>query len=239
MSLSSLSPSPSPGTDSHQHFLYYLSKSSSVISLTMWLFAQIPQIILNYRHHKVTLSVPFLLMVTISDLVNLGYQAVVKDHTYLILLLYSSILNVVIIAQYVYYAKYPKKPPTPQVEPPTLVNRILGSAFMVSPALCMTLNYQKENDTRMRFTLRESLSLSSSILYILLRVPQIQKNYRRKSTSGLSLYMILLMFFGNIFNLVSIASDPHLFKIYSHDTYLIGSLGTIVMDFVILCQFWK
>lgn len=82
-------------------------------------------------------------MVTISDFINLAYQVVVKDNVYSILLIYSSILNLVIISQYFYYTKYPPKPTTPQIEPPTLVNRILGSAFMANTVLSMTINYDQ------------------------------------------------------------------------------------------------
>ena len=241
VSSSSSSSSSSFRPDSHGQLLFYLSKSSSMISLSMWLFAQIPQIILNYHQKQVSLSIPFLFMVTISDFINLAYQVVVKDNVYSILLIYSSILNLVIISQYFYYTKYPPKPNTPQIEPPTLVNRILGSAFMANTVLSMTINYDQKQEVihpNLQFTLRETLSLSSSTLYILLRIPQIHKNYKRKSASGLSIYMILLVLFGNIFNVISIFSDPYLFKIYSHDTYLIGSIGTIIMDLFLVCQFW-
>lgn len=206
----------------------------------MWLFSQIPQIILNYRQQQVSLSMSFILMVTLSDFINLAYQFVINDSIYSVLLIYSSILNLVILSQYFFYCKYPKKPATPQVEPPTLVNRILGSAFMANTALSMTINYTQHEavDTNIDLSLRRILLLSGSILYVLLRIPQIHKNYKRKSTSGLSVYMILLTLFGNIFNIISIISDSHLFKIYPDDTYLIGSLGTIFMDLFILYQFW-
>ena len=178
VSSSSSSSSSSFRPDSHGQLLFYLSKSSSMISLSMWLFAQIPQIILNYHQKQVSLSIPFLFMVTISDFINLAYQVVVKDNVYSILLIYSSILNLVIISQYFYYTKYPPKPTTPQIEPPTLVNRILGSAFMANTVLSMTINYDQKQEVihpNLQFTLRETLSLSSSTLYIFLRIPQIHK----------------------------------------------------------------
>jgi len=52
------------------------------------------------------------------------------------------------------------------------------------------------------------LSWLSTALYLLSRLPQLYKNYRRRSTSGLSPHLFAAAFFGNLFYSASILSNP-------------------------------
>ncbi|KAJ9627895.1 hypothetical protein H2203_003114 [Taxawa tesnikishii (nom. ined.)] len=53
------------------------------------------------------------------------------------------------------------------------------------------------------------LSWASTALYLLSRLPQLYKNYRRRSTSGLSPHLFLAAFFGNLFYSSSILTNPN------------------------------
>lgn len=82
------------------------------------------------------------------------------------------------------------------------------------------------------------LGYTSAMLYLCARIPQILKNYRKKKTDGLALLFFIFSVFGNLTYAASIL-------IYSQDMeylvanipWLLGSLGTLAFDFMILGQF--
>lgn len=224
------------------NFMFNISKTSSIISLTIWLFTQIPQIILNYKRRDVSLSISFVGLTFLADIINLTYQILIKDSAYCILLVYMIILDLIIISQYYYYSRYFKKSvSSPPQQQPTLVNRILGAAFVTDLALAMNIKVQQQQQQQ-TFPLYidwvQVLPILCCFLYIILRIPQIRRNYVRKSTTGLSLYMVLFTVLGTIFNLLSIVTDTNLYKVLSIKIFLIGSFVIVIMDGVLLYQFW-
>ncbi|KAI1292380.1 PQ loop repeat-domain-containing protein [Xylaria venustula] len=82
------------------------------------------------------------------------------------------------------------------------------------------------------------LGYASAICYLCARIPQIVKNYKEKSCEGLALLFFLFSLTGNLTYGLSVFS-------YSQDSqylikavpWLVGSLGTIVEDFIIFYQF--
>lgn len=92
----------------------------------------------------------------------------------------------------------------------------------------------------------------SSCMYLSLRSPQIWKNFRSKSTKGISPYLFLFAMLGNTFYTTSIVSDLYLLSKYDQhlgDTdfhsvfqaqlpFVIGSFGTVLFDFTLLIQVW-
>ncbi|KAK2041494.1 PQ-loop-domain-containing protein [Colletotrichum somersetense] len=82
------------------------------------------------------------------------------------------------------------------------------------------------------------LGYFSAACYLTARIPQIIKNYREKSCEGLALLFFLLSLTGNLTygaSLVSFKQD----KAYLLNAlpWLLGSLGTMVEDFIIFAQF--
>ncbi|KAH7889372.1 PQ loop repeat-domain-containing protein [Phlebopus sp. FC_14] len=81
-------------------------------------------------------------------------------------------------------------------------------------------------------------------LYLTSRLPQIWKNYVRKSVEGLSMYLFVFAFLGNFFYVCSILSSPQARLPPPHSTeffresipYLLGSGGTFVFDISIVTQ---
>lgn len=70
-----------------------------------------------------------------------------------------------------------------------------------------------------------------AILYLGSRIPQVAKNFRRKSTEGLSLLFFLFACLGNITYVLSILSaslDP--MYILANLSWLAGSAGTLMLD---------
>ncbi|KAJ2960549.1 hypothetical protein NQZ79_g4155 [Umbelopsis isabellina] len=79
---------------------------------------------------------------------------------------------------------------------------------------------------------------TSAVLYVASRIPQIVKNYKGKSTDGLSLAMFFCAVMGNVFFTLSIflrSIDPTYLLI--NLSWIIGSCGTLVFDFTIFVQF--
>lgn len=83
-----------------------------------------------------------------------------------------------------------------------------------------------------------------AILYLTSRLPQIWKNFVRKSVEGLSMYLFLFAFLGNTFYVMSILTSPILSTpgpeassyIRECIPYLLGSAGTLMFDITIVSQ---
>ncbi|RDW71639.1 hypothetical protein BP6252_08202 [Coleophoma cylindrospora] len=82
------------------------------------------------------------------------------------------------------------------------------------------------------------LGYISALCYLGARIPQIVKNYKYKSTEGLSLLFFMLAMTGNLTYATSIFT--HSIKkdyLYTNLPWLMGSLGTIMEDITIFIQF--
>ncbi|KAJ3787456.1 PQ loop repeat-domain-containing protein [Lentinula aff. detonsa] len=81
-------------------------------------------------------------------------------------------------------------------------------------------------------------------LYLTSRLPQIWKNYVRKSVEGLSMFLFIFAFLGNTFYVASILTSPDVYQpaprsedfIKESIPYLLGSGGTLVFDLTIVTQ---
>ncbi|KAJ3451230.1 lysosomal amino acid transporter [Anaeramoeba flamelloides] len=78
----------------------------------------------------------------------------------------------------------------------------------------------------------------SGVLYLISRIPQIFKNFKRKSTIGLSLQMFIAAIFGNVaYSLGILLRSVEWDFLKPKLPWLIGSLGTCGFDLIILTQF--
>ncbi|KAH8107000.1 PQ loop repeat-domain-containing protein [Cristinia sonorae] len=81
-------------------------------------------------------------------------------------------------------------------------------------------------------------------LYLTSRLPQIWKNFVRKSVEGLSMYLFVFAFLGNFFYVASILLSPKLQQAPAEASaflresipYLLGSGGTLMFDVTIVTQ---
>lgn len=70
-----------------------------------------------------------------------------------------------------------------------------------------------------------------AVLYLGSRIPQVVKNFRRKSTEGLSLLFFLFACLGNItyvLSIVSLSLNPR--YLLANLSWLVGSAGTLLLD---------
>nr|VZI41087.1 unnamed protein product [Spirometra erinaceieuropaei] len=79
----------------------------------------------------------------------------------------------------------------------------------------------------------------SSLMYLSSRFPQILQNWRRASTEGLSIFVFMFALIGNAsYGLqIFLTSTDALFLLHSLP-WILGSLGVLLLDLVILFQFY-
>ncbi|VVT57690.1 uncharacterized protein SAPINGB_P005821 [Magnusiomyces paraingens] len=76
-------------------------------------------------------------------------------------------------------------------------------------------------------------------LYLGSRVPQILLNFERKSVEGISFLFFLFACLGNLTYVISILALNTSWKyILINGSWLAGSFGTLLLDFIIFAQFW-
>ncbi|KAM4015186.1 lysosomal amino acid transporter 1 homolog isoform 1-T2 [Anomaloglossus baeobatrachus] len=84
----------------------------------------------------------------------------------------------------------------------------------------------------------------SSMFYLCSRIPQIVTNFRRRSTAGLALSLFCMVIVGNLtYGLSILLKNPDHGQteanyIVHHVSWLIGSLGVMCMDIIIITQFF-
>ncbi|XP_053379540.1 lysosomal amino acid transporter 1 homolog [Mercenaria mercenaria] len=85
------------------------------------------------------------------------------------------------------------------------------------------------------------IGIVSSVFYTFSRLGQMWKNYKRKSTDGLSVMMFILAVLGNLtYGLSILVRKPdtnYVDYVLKHLPWLIGSLGVIFLDSSLLVQF--
>ncbi|KAI9286069.1 PQ loop repeat-domain-containing protein [Umbelopsis sp. AD052] len=76
-------------------------------------------------------------------------------------------------------------------------------------------------------------------LYLSSRIPQILKNYRRRSVQGLSIALFLFAACGNLTYTLSIFTNPHSTResLLEAVPYILGSAGTLLFDMTIFSQY--
>ncbi|EPQ58337.1 hypothetical protein GLOTRDRAFT_137075 [Gloeophyllum trabeum ATCC 11539] len=99
-------------------------------------------------------------------------------------------------------------------------------------------------DASMERIIGRIFAWACTTLYLTSRLPQIWKNYARKSVEGLSVYLFVFAFLGNFFYVSSILSSPSMHLpppqaeafIRESIPYLLGSGGTLMFDITIVTQ---
>ncbi|ODQ81627.1 hypothetical protein BABINDRAFT_159894 [Babjeviella inositovora NRRL Y-12698] len=85
---------------------------------------------------------------------------------------------------------------------------------------------------------------SCTALYLCSRAPQLYANHKRRTTSGLSIYLFIAALLGNITYTVSLLTSPNAQGKYGNDflylelPYLLGSCGTVGFDLFLLGQWY-
>lgn len=118
---------------------------------------------------------------------------------------------------------------------------VLGGCLSWYISYCNNPNPSRGNPTSdMEINwLAQIFGYASAVLYLGSRVPQILLNFERKSCEGISFLFFLFACLGNTTFIISVlAISLHPRYLLLNASWLIGSSGTLIMDFIIFVQFF-
>jgi uncharacterized protein with PQ loop repeat len=202
-----------------------------LFSTLVWVWAQVPQVILNFRNGSVTgLSAGFVLLICAGDVGNLLGVIVAQGLvTQIITASWFLLIDCLCALQIAYYHFIKPRcgrPPEPSPIPPAIPLLIAGAA---------AANPRPYEIPYLWGTL---LGWGSAACYLSSRLPQLYENYRRQTTEGLSPHYFLSAFVGNMaYGLSIFLHDSSWQYIWRQFPWLVGSLGNIVLDFGMIYQF--
>lgn len=231
--------------------LAFLSSALGTLSIVSWLFAQLPQIWRNHSLQSTSgLSIYFLVEWCLGDLFNLLGAIFSQQAPWQIIIAgYYCFVDAVLVGQYVWYERlqrgkrvrsvpaFDKLWPGLRKQPsrmPLLVAS-LATAARAAPIHAITA------PTTSIYNAGTVLSWMSTTLYLVSRFPQLYKNYKRKSTAGLSPQLFAAAFCGNLFYSSSMLANPlawNDFPPYGEHGWVTGA-GSVRQEWVLRAlPFW-
>ncbi|KZT50225.1 hypothetical protein CALCODRAFT_504955 [Calocera cornea HHB12733] len=131
----------------------------------------------------------------------------------------------------------------PVVHPvPAMMNTSIPAAILWGQPFQMAVEPNNGADTQR--VVGRIFAWTCTTLYMTSRLPQIWKNFVRKSVEGLSMSLFICAFLGNLFYVLSILTSPQAngrggraFLLESIP-YLLGSGGVLLFDVTIVTQGW-
>lgn len=238
-----------------------LSGVTGSISLACWIIVFTPQLYENYtRKSSEGLSLAFVVIWLLGDLFNAAgalLQHVLPTMT--VLALYYTAADIVLLWQCLVYGTNGRpaesQPIQTDAEDQPLLPRkarkhylaLKNTLIVLVVIICGCLGYlvsdHSTDDTPHE---PQPISISGQILgwvcallYLASRFPQIKLNYDRKSTDGVAILFFLFAALGNITYCVSIfAADSSAHQLFINLSWIVGAAGSLVLDIVLLGQFW-
>ena len=216
-----------------QEIGFSLGLSSTII----WMWAQLPQIYMNFKNRSVEgLSFAFLCLLVTGDTCNLvGAMLNGGLVTQIITASWFIFVDGFCAAQYVYFYWL-----RPGCEKKRRERDGGGDKAALSPMPLLLAGAAAlgENPYEPPLLWGTLLGWFSAVAYASSRTPQIIKNCRRKKTEGLSVQFFICAVLGNGTYAASIfLADPHWPYIWSQFPWLVGSAGLLFFDFTVLGQF--
>lgn len=213
------------------------------MGLMIWGLGQLPQLIKFYTTELITgVSFRFLVLRLVGDVLYLVNGIMINlPLNNRSIISYFCFIDTVLVLQYWYY--YDKSRMS------SLPNRWLGVLAVASSTNGLYIQQNLLKDSSDNFHYSPILIIWLSItLFILSRVFQIAKNYRLK-VMNLSLKFVVLYYIGTVCYLINLILELFLLIITCDDTkdpldfvydylpYLLGAIGTIIGDSIILYQY--
>ncbi|XP_073512301.1 lysosomal amino acid transporter 1 homolog [Phyllobates terribilis] len=231
-----------------------------LFSILCFVAASFPQYVQSCRTGNMdqALSIWFLLGWLAGDSCNfvgafLSHQLPIQTYT----AVYYVLADLLMLSLYIYY-KLRNRGPSAALR----INAVCGLALLGSASLLPLLGGSAPADGSAMVSARRLLSTDreepfstqeivgcaigsvSSMFYLGSRVPQIVTNFRRRSTEGLALSLFCMVIVGNLtYGLSILLKNPDHGQaeanyILHHLSWLVGSLGVMCLDVVIITQFF-
>jgi len=214
-----------------------------LLSTLIWMYAQLPQIYLNYKNKSVEgLSFIFLCFLLTGDLCNVTGLIITGGLvTQFITGIFFICVDGFCVSQYIYYKWLrPKCKPQLYDDAVSLATEddqsrgllpILGTVAAASATII--------DPYKPPYLIGTIIGWISAAIYMSSRTPQIAHNCRRKRTDGLSFQFFISAFLGNSTYAISIfLKDSRWGYIWQQLPWLAGSAGLLFFDFAILVQFF-
>ncbi|XP_033006413.1 putative uncharacterized protein SLC66A1L isoform X3 [Lacerta agilis] len=234
----------------------YWSVVIGLISIVCFLFAALPQLYVAYRNGKVdqALSLGFLLCWIAGDLTSfIGCYLTNQLPIQIITAIFYINMDIIMISQFAYYKLKNQKV--------TKCGINLKSCCVIWVLMCIVLCLILPGPLLLRNQGQNTLSGTSEkshgmiemsgfvcgyiscLFYLGSRIPQLYKNFQRRSTEGTSYLLFALAMMGNctygLSIVLKIPTTQHLVNLYfwHHLPWLIGSFGVLFLDIFITAQF--
>lgn len=240
-----------------------ISEAMGLLSVAIWMCAQMPQVVENWRLKSVEgLSVGFLIAWIAGDISNLaGCLMTGQLGVQTVLACYYVTMDLVLTCQFYIYHRpsdhVSLEDFTPVYSQHDNSNRRgwrkLGAMRSRLVSFASVLSGASAAPTRMLGEpARDSMSINwgyaiayfSTAMYLGSRLPQIWHNWRRKSTKGVSMMLFFAALMGNLTYTLSIVVSPQALGPDSKEfllnemSYILGAAGTMIFDFIILFQYY-
>ena len=210
-------------------------------STLIWMYAQLPQIYLNYKNKSVEgLSFIFLCFLLTGDICNfIGVIITNGLATQIITSTFFICVDSFCVLQYIWYQwirpKFVKSPDASILTiSETEINSNLTPLLASSVIALISIDPYKPP-----YIYGTIVGWISAAIYMSSRTPQILHNCKRKRTDGLSFQFFISAFLGNSTYAISIFLKNSTWNyIWQQMPWLAGSAGLLFFDFAIMIQFF-
>ena len=228
-------------------------------SVFSWLFAQLPQVIKNFRRKCTSgLSVYFLILWLLGDVSNLLGCILTDQMPFQKYLAgYFIFIDFVLFWQMLFYGQTEHDNNAPEESDPLigvhtiqrsysllseqgLISTLVVASMPAANALSVgaRINNNSADESFLIDTLGQIFAWASLVCYLSSRLPQIIRNYQTKSVEGLSILLFIFAIIGNSTYSISIilkSTSPDI--LWNSFPYLLGSAGTLLFDCIIFIQY--
>ncbi|EDO18108.1 hypothetical protein Kpol_1031p12 [Vanderwaltozyma polyspora DSM 70294] len=232
-----------------------LSFLTSAISFITSFIALFPQIIQTYKDKTVEAISPyFLTSWLIGDVMSL-VGAILTNQLYfqIVLAVYFLVNDLVLCGQYYYYgilyknklSRFSNARYKPLDDVSVAATSVLTFASQIGKVNAQPIRRESSptNVWMNEQTIGLILSWLGAVFYVGSRLPQLLKNYKRKSTDGISPSLFWMTFTSNVtYNISIVTSEKFLSSndkrgfILNELPFIIGNSGTIIFDIVYFYQ---
>ncbi|ODV84429.1 hypothetical protein CANARDRAFT_29279 [[Candida] arabinofermentans NRRL YB-2248] len=245
------------------------STTLSIVSTVSWVLAQLPQQIQNYKNKKTDgISVQFLMLWFFGDFTSfLGCYLTNQLPFQMYLSCYFLFNDIVLISQYFHYLNYYDSHPRHSLSlapsTPTINIGIKHKLSRLSTILVSTLSnmsgtaavpisnsdttQQLISPTANTYQIGVFIAWCCTFIYLSSRLPQLYKNYVRKSVDGISPLLFMFALVGNLTYSISIVCSMFAIDNSAGERaafmkvelpYILGSAGTVLFDGGYFYQRW-